>query len=113
MCSTPPGRRRAEPALAAPLRSRSAPPQPRRARDSWNERQAIMVGALTRPTLWAGSSLSRNAGEGAERSEAGEGDREARALRPRSLTGAHRVRQAECADGTARRTRHLSAAVSE
>ncbi len=49
---------------------------------------------LTHPALWAGSPLSRNAGEGAERSEAGEGaacEARAMALLPEMPLGEHVV----------------------
>jgi 4-hydroxybenzoate polyprenyltransferase len=37
------------------------------------EKESATAATLTHPALWAGSPLSRSAGEGAERSEAGEG----------------------------------------
>ena len=49
-------------------------------------KQTLRRQALTHPALRAGSSLSRIAGEGAERSEAGEGS-----PAPRVGIAAHRV----------------------
>jgi hypothetical protein len=40
------------------------------------ELETLYRDALTHPPLWTGSPLSRTAGEGAERSEAGEGETE-------------------------------------
>ena len=67
-----------------------------------HELEEFYRNSLTHPALWAGSPLSRTAGEGAERSEAGEGVRRRRPLRARPLAGAGRVRQEEFAVTTTR-----------
>src|SRR6516225_6417586 len=101
MCSIPPGRWRAEPALAALPRSRSAPRPEKPAKDFYDHRRTIEAGALITPAHRAGSSLSRTAGEGAESSEAGEGGRRSYLMRLHCRAGG--VRQTECADTAARR----------
>jgi len=47
--------------------------------------RARLLATLTHPALWAGSPLSRTAGEGAERSEAGEGAAGLRLLAPEPI----------------------------
>src|SRR5437764_845677 len=102
-CSTPPARWRAEPALAAPLRSASAPPPEKPARDFWNE----PVANLLAPLAGRGTDPRQREAEGQPRITA------RRAYVSQSVPGAGGVRQAGCAHRAARRTRHLSAALSE
>src|ERR1700758_2006484 len=95
---------RAGRALVAPPRIASASLYVRQESGFWNEPRAVRTcdNTLTHPSLWAGSTLSRTAGEGAERSEAGEGLGELRALRPPGLARARGLRQERTAGSAAR-----------
>jgi hypothetical protein len=66
---------------------------------------------LTHPALRAGSTLSRTAGEGAERSEAGEGLCGDRFMRVVSRDSG--LREKECAAAAAGCPQHLSADLSK